>query len=152
MPVPRQVTKEFFIPDEFSIFEPEVDEHIIDELPQPTSLANNHGQIDSLLYLFDLLEESFNRTNNANDNQENVENPAIENKEFDENEIFNDNFENDIYDSDENIPRIDAYQQAIHDLDELENLLTELYTLTSGRGTDTNENSQQALHVIDDDG
>ena len=124
MPVPRQVTKEFFIPDEFSIFEPEVNEHIIDELPQPPNLTNNQGQVDNLLYLFDLLEESFNRTN-TNDNQENIENSAIENKEFDD-EIFNDNFENDIFHSNESMPRIDAYQQAIHDLDELENLLTEL--------------------------
>lgn len=146
MPVPKQVTKEFFIPDEFSFLDSEEDEHTIDELPLPPS-RNDQNEIDNLFYLFDLLDESLSRTNHNNEtnDEENDENDTFEDKDFND-ELLDNEVEENIDSS-----LVDSYHQAIRDLDELEDLLTEFYILTSGRGVHSNEDLLQELQVNDDD-
>ena len=86
MPVPRRVTKEFFVPVEYSYFDDNEDEYTINEYP---SSPQNQNQIDNLLYLFDLLEDTIGGMENQTQNNQintdrNIDNFENENKENEE--------------------------------------------------------------------
>ena len=92
MPIPHEVTKDFFVPmDDFPLFEENTESN-------NEQIAN---RINDLMQLFNLLDAAFRRNNNDtnNDNNNNNENSNTENTETNKssetsNEPANENTEN----------------------------------------------------------
>ena len=86
MPIPHEVTKEFFVPtDDFPLFE--------------ENIESNSEQIDNrindLIQLFNLLDAAFGRNNNnANNNDESSENTESDKSTETSNDSANESTEN----------------------------------------------------------
>lgn len=141
MPVPRKVTHEFFVPEENPLYENDNERRINEEIPNE---RRNDDQIDNLLHLFDLIEQTFPSRNNRNQNNqrmtESVPPNNVNDNKVNDSETFNNTEER-------STPQNNHHQSRL-DLNELESLLTELYLLRSERyNNHANSNFNEEIPV-----